>query len=270
MVLPPQGPPPGGPAPRPIGEPSFDEPRAPTPRATADREKPRASGEERPFVTVAVVVANVLVMVLMIASGVGAMAPTAESLLGWGANFGPYTLGGQWWRLVTACFVHAGLLHLAFNMYVLWDLGRLTERVYGALGFTLVYLVAGIGGSLASVTINPMGVSVGASGAVFGVAGAFLAFLARNRGRLDPHVFAHLRRSLVTFVLINLALGFTVPGIDMAAHLGGLAMGFLSGLLASPTVTRQGPQRAYWAYPVVGAVGVAMCVLAWLGMPLVR
>ncbi|WP_169791517.1 rhomboid family intramembrane serine protease [Sandaracinus amylolyticus] len=220
--------------------------------------------------TLTVVIANVLVMGLMIASGVGAMAPTAQSLLGWGANFGPYTLGGQWWRLVTACFVHAGLIHLAFNMYVLWDLGRLTERVYGALGFSLVYLVAGIGGSLASVSINPVGVSVGASGAVFGVAGAFLAFLVRNRGRIDPHVSAHLRRSLVTFVLINLALGFTLPGIDMAAHVGGLVMGFLTGLLATPTVTREGPQRAYWAYPVVAAVGAAMCGIAWLGVPLMR
>lgn len=225
---------------------------------------------ERVFVTPLVVVANVVIMGLMIATGVDPMMPSGTSLVGWGSNFGLYTLGGEWWRLVTSCFLHGGLIHLAFNMYVLWDLGRLTERVYGSLGFALVYLVAGIGGAFTSVALNPMVNSVGASGAVFGIAGAFLAFLLRNRGRIDPHVHAHLRRTLLTFVVLNVALGFSIAGVDNAAHLGGLAMGFLNGLIASPQVTERGPVRAYWAYPIVAATGAAACLAAWSGLAWMR
>lgn len=269
MVLPPQPRPPGeeraprpgyaGPPPGSVERHGGLEGRAPP----VDRSPPRKAGEIA-GVTVLLVAANALVLALMVASGVAVMGPTGEEAVAWGANYGPLTLRGEWWRLITACFVHGGIIHLGFNMYVLWDLGRVTERVYGSLGFALLYLVAGIGGSFASVVLSPTTPSVGASGAVFGVAGAFFAFLLRNRRRIDPHISAHLRRSLVTFVLINLALGFTVPGIDQAAHVGGLVTGFLGGLLASPKVGPNGPERAYWAYPIVAAAGAAACVLAWL------
>lgn len=213
------------------------------------------------------VIANCAVLGLMVASGVSAMAPTSEQVIPWGANFGPLTLRGEWWRLITACFVHGGLIHLGFNMYVLWDLGRATERIYGSLGFAIVYLVAGIGGSFASVMINPLTPSVGASGAVFGVAGAFIAFLLRNRKRIDPKVSSHLWRSLGMFVVVNLVIGYQLREIiDQAAHVGGLATGFLAGLLASPVVGPKGPERAYWAYPIVAATGAALCVIVWLGI----
>lgn len=230
------------------------------------REPPRTNGQFS-GITVLLVIINVAMLGMMVASGVGLFAPTAAELVPWGANHGPLTLRGEWWRLITACFVHGGLIHLGFNMYVLWDLGRVTERIYGSLGFLIVYMVAGIGGSFASVMLNPLVTSVGASGAVFGVAGAFLAFLLRNRSRMHPQISAHLRRSLMTFVLFNLVLGFAIPGIDQAAHVGGLVTGFGAGLVASPRVGPTGPERAYWAYPLVALTGVLLCALAWSGLP---
>lgn len=256
-MLPPQGPP--------VAEPRL----APASEGPVRPARP-ASAPTPAIITPLLVVANVAIWVLMVLTGVDAMSPSGQELVGWGSNFGLYTLGGQWWRLITSCFLHGGLIHLGFNMYVLWDLGRLTESVYGWLGFAILYLVAGIAGAFTSVAVNPMVNSVGASGAVFGVAGAFLAFLLRNRGRIRPEVHAHLRRSLLTFVLLNVAIGFSVPGIDNSAHLGGLAMGFTGGLIASPQITERGPVRAYWAYPIVVATGLAACAAAWSGLGWMR
>src|SRR5207244_2886447 len=112
----------------------------------------------------------VVIYVAMIANGVSFSDPTTDALLAWGADFGPLTLRGQSWRLLTSMFLHAGFLHLAFNAWALWVLGRLTERLLGSVAFTLVYLLSGIGGNLLSLLINPLQVSVGASGAIFGAA----------------------------------------------------------------------------------------------------
>jgi rhomboid protease GluP len=107
---------------------------------------------------------------------------------------------------------------------------------------------------------------VGASGAVFGVAGAFFAFLLRNRTRIEPQLGGQLRRSIITFLLLNLAIGFTVPGIDQAAHLGGLVTGFASGLVAGPSVGPQGLVRPHARYGLVAIVGVGLCAAAWAGV----
>jgi rhomboid protease GluP len=238
--------------------------QGPKPRS-ADREPPRKASEIA-GITVLLMIVNVAMLGLMVSSGASLFSPNAADLVPWGANHGPLTLRGDWWRLITACFIHGGLIHLGFNMYVLWDLGRVTEHIYGSLGFLLVYMVAGIGGSFASVMLHPLVTSVGASGAVFGVAGAFLAFLLRNRSRIHPQISAHLRRSLVTFVAFNLVLGFAIPGIDQAAHIGGLVTGFLAGFLASPRIGPNGPERAYWAYPIVVMTGALLCAITWSGL----
>src|ERR1017187_1731001 len=95
-------------------------------------------------------------------------------VLYWGANYGPYTLSGQWWRLVTYMFLHGGLMHIAFNMWCLWDLGALCESLYGRWTYAAIYLITGFAGGLASVGWNPGTLSVGASGAIFGLAGALI------------------------------------------------------------------------------------------------
>ncbi len=247
----------------------YSQPTQPSPTRERDpspteHPPPRKTGEIA-GITVLLMILNVAVLGLMVTSGTSLFSPSAADLVPWGANHGPLTLRGEWWRLITACFVHGGLIHLGFNMYVLWDLGRVTEHIYGSLGFFLVYMVAGIGGSFASVMLNPFVTSVGASGAVFGVAGAFLAFLLRNRSRIHPQISTHLRRNLMTFVAFNLVLGFAIPGIDQAAHIGGLMTGFVAGLLASPRVGPKGPERAYWAYPLVAMTGALLCAIAWSG-----
>ena len=153
----------------------------PQARHVYDFQRALATFTPRLIATPAIVAANVLVFATMIATGVNFFEPTVASMLDWGGNFGPLTENGQWWRLVTCLFLHYGILHLGFNMWVLRDLGRVVERLVGNVGFVALYFVSGIAASLASLTWNPVVVSAGASGAVFGVAGALLGLTAFRR-----------------------------------------------------------------------------------------
>jgi len=152
-------------------------------------------------------------------------------LVHWGSNVGRLTLNGQWWRLLTSMFLHGSLLHLAFNMFALWQVGRIVERIFGSLRFTGLYLLAGLAGSLASVLWNPHVNSVGASGAIFGIIGGLLAFIGRANSGVPPTVVSDLRGSIGPFLLFNLSAGFIYPHTDNAAHIGGLVGGYLAGLV---------------------------------------
>jgi len=192
-------------------------------------------------------VANIGIFFLMWFVRQGNTAINAQSLLAWGAgqdavrrsiqlvywgsNLGRLTLGGQWWRLFTSMFLHGSLLHLAFNMFALWQVGRLVERIFGSLRFTGLYLLAGLAGSLASVLWNPHVNSVGASGAIFGIIGGLLAFIGRANSGVPPTVVSDLRGSILPFLLFNLSAGFVYPHTDNAAHIGGLVGGWLAGHL---------------------------------------
>lgn len=163
--------------------------------------------------------------------GVSPTSPTASSLVDVGASFGPLVVAGERWRILTCTFLHAGVLHLAFNLFVFWQAGRFAERVFGNVAFAALYLLSGVGGELASLAWNPMVVSVGASGAVFGVYGAVLAFVILHRGVL-PEAFLHAqRRSLVSFLGYNVVFGLAVRSINLAAHLGGFLVGVVGGAL---------------------------------------
>ena len=166
------------------------------------------------WVTPMLVAINVAIFVAMVATGVNVMSPTVEQLLRWGANFAPLTTGGQWWRLVSNVFVHIGIIHVAMNMLVLWSIGRFIEQLVGSRGFLVAYLFAGICGSLASIVWNPIVVSAGASGAVFGAYGILIGFLARNRTSIPPDQLKAVQRTAVTFLVYNLAFGLSVKGID--------------------------------------------------------
>jgi len=152
-------------------------------------------------------------------------------LVDWGSNVGRLTLHGEWWRMVTSLFLHGSLLHLAFNMIALWQVGQLVERLFGSLRFAALYMIAGVCGSLASVLWNPHVNSVGASGAIFGIVGGLLAFTRRENSGVPPTVVNDLRGSLLPFLVFNLAAGFLYPHTDNAAHIGGLIGGWLAGLL---------------------------------------
>ncbi len=115
------------------------------------------------LVTPTIVAVNAVIFVLMAIDSGAIFTFRGETLLKWGANFGPWTLDGEWWRLLTCTFVHGGLIHIGLNMWVLWDIGQFVERLAGNVGFLLLYVLSGLFGSLASVYWNPEVLSVGAS-----------------------------------------------------------------------------------------------------------
>jgi rhomboid protease GluP len=185
----------------------------------------------RVVVTPALLAINVGVFLVMTALGISVLGGRADEYLRFGANFAPLATGGEWWRLITCTFVHFGILHLAFNLWALWDSGQLTERLFGNGWFAALYLFAGVAGSSASMLWNQQVISAGASGAVFGVFGALLAYLTVQRGSIPADIINRLRVSTSVFVVYSLFYGFAQAGIDNAAHLGGLAGGFVMGLI---------------------------------------
>ncbi len=184
------------------------------------------------LVTPVLVAINVIVFLAMAAAGARPFDPSVDTLIAWGANFGPITFsGGEQWRLLTCAFLHSGVGHLAFNMFCLVGVGLLTERMFGSVGFLLTYLISAVVGSLVSVTWAPNLVSVGASGAVFGVFGAFFAACSRSDGTIPKPALVASRANMGKLLAINLAFGVFVPNIDLAAHVGGLVCGLVCGLL---------------------------------------
>lgn len=142
---------------------------------------------------------------------------------------------GQWWRLLTPMVLHGSLLHLLFNSWALYALGVEAERVYGTARFLAIYLLAGLAGSIASYTFNPLSLSVGASGAIFGLLGALAAFSYASRALIGWEASKMQLGQMATLAVINLAFGF-IPGsnIDNSAHIGGLIVGGLAGLALAP------------------------------------
>jgi rhomboid protease GluP len=185
-------------------------------------------------VTQAIFGINVAVFIAMaLAAGVSAFGDQRWGELGLrlGANYGPLVVTGQWWRLLASVFIHGGLVHFAVNMWCLWNLGRLAESVYGHWSFAATYLICGIAASLASVAWHPDVPSVGASGAIFGIAGALIASFYLGEFSLPRSVMTEMLRSVVTFVGYNLFFGAVIARADNAAHIGGLLMGLLLGAL---------------------------------------
>lgn len=181
-------------------------------------------------ITKLLIIVNVLVFIAMLVDGAGFWHSPNSVQLAWGANFGPATQDGEWWRLGSAMFLHFGVLHLALNLWSLWDAGQLVERMYGHFRFATIYLLSGLSGNLLSLVIQGnIAVSGGASGAIFGIYGALITYLWRERSAIAPHEFRWFFWGAIAFSAISLGLGFIVPGIDNSAHLGG----FVSGMLLS-------------------------------------
>lgn len=208
----------------------------------------------RVYVARLLFLANVLVFAAMVASGVSYYLPTPAEAVAWGASYAPDTTSGQWWRLLTCMFVHFGILHLGLNMWVLWQLGPLAERLMGNVGFLLMYLISGLVGSLASLYWSPQAVSAGASGAIFGVAGAVLSFTLLQKNSIPMATFSGIKSSMVAFVGYNMLFGFAInaakPGgmaIGMAAHTGGLVAGLICGILLSQPI-ELAARRRRWSH----------------------
>jgi len=182
--------------------------------------------------------ANVAVFLAMALASGSVVDFSGQIIVHYGANFGPYTLSGEWWRLVTYMFLHGGIMHIAFNMWCLWDLGRLGESLYGRWTFLSIYLITGIAAGLSSIAWNPGVLSVGASGAIFGLAGALIASFYLGEFSLPRVAISGTLRSLVIFAVFNLFFGQLFNGIDNAAHIGGL----VSGLILGALIARLAPQ----------------------------
>lgn len=220
----------------------------------------------RVYVTPVLIGINAVVFVLMVIFGVSPISPTVADLILWGADFGPRTIGGEWWRLLTSMFLHIGLIHIGFNMWVLYAAGPLVERMVGNVGFLLMYLVAGLCGGLASLSWNPMMVSAGASGAIFGVYGCLLGLVLRSDGSIPTPILFQLRSSGMAFLGYNLVFGMMVPHIDMAAHLGGLAGGFLCGLVLSQPFTPAAWYGRVWRNLLLTLCGICFVAGGILGV----
>lgn len=229
---------------------------------------------------------NCAVFALMLLSRVNAFNPSLDALLAWGAdNAGLVLLGGQWWRIVSAMFVHGGFLHLALNMWCLWNLSLLAEPLMGSFGVIAAYVLTGAAGNLLSTFYNwvryhnvdtgiglvgPVG--VGASGAIFGIAGVLIVLLKSSRLPVPPEELKKLRRSVIYFAVINLVIGLSIQvgttaldagfGIDNMAHLGGCASGLL---MAVPMVPRIGSSRGTFNLRLRAALLMMVGILVLFG-----
>src|SRR5579862_4855645 len=182
--------------------------------------------------------ANVMVFVAMVLASGPSLDFNGQVMVHFGANYGPFTLSGQWWRLLTYMFLHGGLMHIAFNMWCLWDLGALCESLYGRWTYAAIYFITGIAGGLASVGWNPGVLTVGASGAIFGLAGALISSFYLGEFSVPRVAIQGTLRSLLFFVGFNVFFGSVVSGIDNACHAGGL----ISGLIVGALIARLAPQ----------------------------
>jgi rhomboid protease GluP len=261
---------------------SLAERRAQAQAAAAEAAREQAMQQTRrtdadsmpnPWLTWTLIGLNAAVWVVMVGFGVDVLEPKAEALINWGGNLGFLTSGGQWWRLLTATFIHAGILHLAFNLYFAWAIGRVCEQIFGAAAYALIYFGSGLIASLVSVAWQPGIVSVGASGALFGVFGAFLGFTIRRRGMLAPEFVNSVRRNALILIGINLVIGFAVPGIDVAAHIGGLVAGLgigyaIAKLAEKPVSSKQEAQAVRVRAIGLTALATIVVLLAGaLGVP---
>lgn len=219
--------------------------------------------------TQALLVANLIWFLYMFMQGAGLYSPDPRLLIRFGALFEPLVYQGELWRLLSCQFVHVGLMHLGFNMYVLFALGRDLEMIYGHAPYLWIYLFSGVGGALASLAAHPITFSAGASGAIFGLAGSALAFHLRLKNPVLKTMFARWRNSLLTFIGYNAIFGFIIPGIDNFAHFGGLVSGFLMALMvAAPEGTASEAWLRLGAGVALGGIAI-FAIGHLLGLPLV-
>jgi rhomboid protease GluP len=190
-------------------------------------------------VTKALIVANTLAFIAMCLYAVGRRLPWSEVYVLFGSQYGPLVWHGEPWRLITAMFLHLNLKHLWGNMLALYFCGVLAEEVYGSARFAGIYLLAGLAGGVLSSCLHPTINALGASGAIFGVFGALLAYLLHRPQDFSIRWAARIGGAVASIIVTNLLIGWAVPWIDNAAHLGGLLGGFTTGWLMARSASRR-------------------------------
>jgi rhomboid protease GluP len=196
------------------------------------------------FATPVLLDISLVVYIVMVATGVHFFSPSGEDLLAWGGNYRSATMSGEWWRLLTSCFVHIGIVHLLFNMYALLMVGLQLEPLLGRWRVLALYVVTGLCASVASLWWHDNTVSAGASGAIFGLYGVFLALLFTDL--IHKEVRQQLLSSIGVFVVFNLLYGMK-GGIDNAAHIGGLVSGVVLGFALYPSLRHPERPALRWA-----------------------
>ncbi len=220
-----------------------------------------------PWLTWLLVAANLAIWLLTVKLGAGLAHSAPDKLLVWGGNTASAVQAGEWWRLLSATFLHSGLMHVAMNMIGLAAAGITVERIYGQRLYAIIYLGSGLLGSALSLHFAAQkAVSVGASGAVFGVTGALLVAVLQHRDKLPKAFSKQTTSSLGLFIVYALLQGFSKPGIDNAAHIGGLLGGCLLAFVLPekfdlPHFVRTASQRA--AIAIVLALGGTTAIAAF-------
>jgi membrane associated rhomboid family serine protease len=245
--------------------------RCPDHAGTAAKGAPRAvrnvqRGVQRPLarrgiiiptealVTRILVVANVVIYLITVAQGDGLNDPGGSLFYKW-ALFGPLVNDGDWWRLITAAFLHGSVLHIVFNMLALWWLGAPVEMALGRARFLGLYFASGLAGSAGALIANPNTITVGASGAIFGLLGAGLILEWRATGSFAGNY--------LVLIVINLAISFASPNISVGGHIGGL----IGGIACTAIIVARGRFRSAFDWPTmlgIVAVGAASVVVAYL------
>jgi membrane associated rhomboid family serine protease len=227
-------------------------------------------------ISVTRVILAILLAVFVVEVAIGGpssllLGPTGSQLVRLGASAPILIAEGQWWRMLSAIFLHAGIIHIALNGYALWIFGTVTERDFGRPAFAALFIVTGFAGSVASFLFAPLTpaglttVGVGASGAIFGLLGAFTAFYFRRRNTASGR---YLLQQAIFLIVINLVIGFSIHFIDVHAHIGGLIAGIACGAILDP----QGPARQWPALKWVGllAIVVACGVVTYAHVQTIR
>ncbi|MGD9704851.1 MAG: rhomboid family intramembrane serine protease [Acidimicrobiia bacterium] len=223
---------------------------------TAERVR-RWNATRKLLVTRALIVINVAFFVYLIIEDSGAAGgrSVTQGTFDLGLNR-VFIANGEWWRLITAGFIHFGLIHIGFNMYALWNLGLMLEDAMGRARFGALYMAALLAGSAGVLVVGGNGISGGASGAVFGLFGAAAVGL-QQRG-VNP-----LQTSIGTVLLLNLVLTFAIPGISIGGHLGGLIGGAICGFAMFAPPWKRVPSWLVWATPaavIAGSVIISYAV----------
>lgn len=184
-------------------------------------------------ITYSLIVINILGYLLSAFLSKSLIDMDIEVLVNMGALYGPITvLDSEWWRLLSAMFLHGGMTHLLMNMFSLYLIGRGVEQYFNTTSYVSIYLFSGLLGGLASLYMHPASVGVGASGAIFGIFGAMAGFFLAHREKIEAHTKAFMK-DFAMIIGINLVLGFSIPSVDVSAHVGGLVIGFIGGYVVS-------------------------------------
>jgi len=183
--------------------------------------------------TYGIIMLNVLVYFISAFYSRSIAEMNLQVLVDLGALYGPLTvLHGEWWRLLTAMFLHGGMTHILMNMFSLYLIGRGAEMYFDTKSYISIYLFSGLLGGLASLYIHPESVGIGASGAIFGVFGALAGFFLAHKDKIATHSKAFMK-DFAIIIGLNLVIGFSIESVDVSAHIGGLVVGFIGGYMLS-------------------------------------